>query len=137
MIAIDTSVLVDLLAETEGAAAAESALRQALSQGPVVACAAVVAEIVAGLGHGSQLIDALEEAGIGYSEMEYRSAVRAGEMQRRHKERARADPATPRRSIAEFLIGAHAQMQCQGLITRDADFYRHYFKGLKLIVPLA
>ena len=137
MIAIDTSVLVDLLAETDGAAAAETTLRQALSQGPVVACAAVVAEIVAGLGHGSQLIDALEEAGISYSELEYRSAVRAGEMQRRHRERARAEPATPRRSMTEFMIGAHAQMQCQGLITRDPDFYRQFFKGLKLIVPLA
>jgi hypothetical protein len=26
-------------------------------------------------------------------------------------------------------------MQCNALITRDAGFYRDYFKGLKVIVP--
>ena len=33
------------------------------------------------------------------------------------------------------MIGAHALLQCDGLITRDNQFYRDYFKGLKLIVP--
>jgi hypothetical protein len=28
-------------------------------------------------------------------------------------------------------------MQCDALITRDAGFYRDYFKGLKVIVPKA
>jgi predicted nucleic acid-binding protein len=39
------------------------------------------------------------------------------------------------RVVADFLIGAHALLQCQGLITRDAGFFRDYFKGLKVIVP--
>ena len=41
------------------------------------------------------------------------------------------------RTVPDFLIGAHAMMQCDALITRDAGFYRDYFKGLKLIVPKA
>ena len=41
------------------------------------------------------------------------------------------------RVVADFLIGAHAMMQCDALITRDAAFYRDYFKGLKVIVPQA
>ena len=45
-------------------------------------------------------------------------------------------PATPR-TVPDFLIGAHALLQCQGLITRDAGFFRDYFKGLKVIVPKA
>lgn len=137
MIAIDTSVLVDLLGGDARADAAEEALREALSHGPVVACDIVVAEIVAGLGHGSQMMDALEEAGIALSPLEFRSAVRAGEMQRRWKERARSGAAGPRRSVPDFLIGAHALLQCHGLITRDARFFRDYFKGLKVIVPKA
>jgi predicted nucleic acid-binding protein len=135
VIAIDTSVLVDLLGGDARADAAEDALREALSHGPVVACDIVVAEIVAGLGHGSQMMDALEEAGIGFSPLEFRSAVRAGEMQRRWKERARSGTPGPRRSVPDFLIGAHALLQCHGLITRDAGFFRDYFKGLKVIVP--
>ena len=139
MIAIDTSVLIDLIGEDARAAAAEDAVRGALSQGPVVACEVVVSEVVAGLGHGSILVDMLEEAGIGFVPLEQRSAVRAGEMQRRYKERLRAgkDPLAQARAVPDFLVGAHALLQCSALITRDASFFRAYFKGLKVIVPRA
>ena len=139
MIGVDTSVLIDLLGDDARAGAAEVSLRHALSHGPVVACEIVVSEVVAGLGGGSQLIDVLEEAGIAFSAMEFRSAVRAGEMHRRYKERVKASgkPIAVPRSIPDFLIGAHAMLQCQALITRDAGFFRDYFKGLKVIVPKA
>mgnify|MGYP003460536515 CR=1 FL=1 len=137
MIAVDTSVMIDLIGEDARAEAAEEAVRFALGRGPVVACEVVISEVVAGLGHGSVLIDVLDEAGIGFVPLELRSAVRAGEMQRRYKERLRAGKA-PRavpRSVPDFLIGAHALLQCSALITRDAGFFRDYFKGLKVIVP--
>ncbi|MBA3599294.1 MAG: type II toxin-antitoxin system VapC family toxin [Methylibium sp.] len=139
MIAIDTSVLIDLIGADARAASAEDALRAALTQGPVVACEVVLAEVVAGLGHGAVVVDALEESGIAFSSLELRSAVRAGEMQRRYKERLRAHQAgTARgRTVPDFLIGAHALMQCNALITRDAGFFRDYFKGLKVIEPRA
>jgi hypothetical protein len=139
MIAIDSSVLIDLIGNDARAPAAEDALRRALAHGPVVACEVVIGELVAGLGHGSIVIDALEEAGIGFVPMELRSAVRAGEMQRRYKDRLRSGTAaaTARRTVPDFLIGAHALLQCSGLITRDAGFFRDYFKGLKVIVPKA
>ncbi len=139
VIAVDTSIVVDLLGDDANAAAAESALRDALSHGPVVACDVVVSEVVAGLGRSSQLLDALDDAGIGYSAIELRAAARAGEMQRRYNERLRAAGrrlASPR-TVPDFLIGAHALLQCTGLISRDAGFYRDYFKGLRLIVPKA
>ena len=139
MIAIDSSVLIDLIGADARAAAAENAVRAALLQGPVVACDVVISEVVAGLGSGSILMDALDDSGIGFAPLELRSAVRAGEMQRRYKERlrsARRTEAAPR-TVPDFLIGAHALMQCDALITRDAGFFRDYFKGLKLIVPKA
>ena len=137
MIAVDTSVLIDLLGEDTRADAAEACLRMALGSGPVVVCDVVVSEVTAGLGHGSQVMDALEEMGLEFSAMEQRSAVRAGEMQRKYKERLRASGlavASPR-TIPDFLVGAHALLQCTALITRDAGFFRDYFKGLKVIVP--
>ena len=137
MIAIDSSVLVDLLGGDAGAEAAEDCLRQALSRGPVVACDVVLSEVVSGLGFGAELLDALEGVGIVYSPIESRAAVRAGEMQRRYKERRRAagESAAGPRTVPDFLIGAHALLQCQALITRDQGFFRDYFKGLKVIVP--
>jgi predicted nucleic acid-binding protein len=137
LVAVDTSVLVDLLGDDSRAEAAESCLRGALSHGPVVVCDVVVSEVVAGLGHGSRVIDTLEDIGIGFSPLEMRSAVRAGEMQRRYNDRraAAGRVTTTTRTVPDFLIGAHALLQCSALITRDAGFHRDYFKGLKLIVP--
>jgi predicted nucleic acid-binding protein len=139
LIAVDTSVLVDYIGDGPAAEHAEDALRIALSSGPVVACAVVVSEVVAGLGHSDIVMDTLEAVGIAFSPLELRSAVRAGEMQRRYKDRLRrsGEPQPARRSVPDFLIGAHALLQCQGLITRDAGFFRDYFKGLKVIVPKA
>jgi len=139
VIAVDSSVLIDLLGGDVGAEASADSLRQALAKGPVVVCDVVVSEVVAGLGFGAELFDVLEEAGIGYLATEARAAVRAGEMQRRYKQRLKAEGGAPisARTVPDFLIGAHALLQCSGLITRDAGFFRDYFKGLKVIVPKA
>jgi predicted nucleic acid-binding protein len=74
-----------------------------------------------------------------YLPVERRAAIRAGEMQRRYKERQRASGKAPQvqRTVPDFIVGAHALLQCSGLITRDAGFFRDYFKGLKVIVPKA
>jgi len=139
MIAIDSSVLIDLIGAGHGADAAEKTLRHALAEGPVLACEVVVAEVVAGLGSGAVVMEVLDEAGIAFSPLELRSAVRAGEMQRRYKERLKSGHALAvgARTVPDFLIGAHALLQCGALITRDAGFFRDYFKGLKVIVPKA
>jgi predicted nucleic acid-binding protein len=138
LIAVDTSVLVDYIGDGPAAQAAEEALRTALMSGPVVACEVVVSEVVAGLGQSGIVMETLDAIGVGFSPLELRAAVRAGEMQRRYKERLRRGT-EPRpqaqRTVPDFLIGAHALLQCQGLITRDAGFFRDYFKGLKVIVP--
>lgn len=134
MIATDSSVLIDLISGqgTASDAAADS-LRQALHQGPVVLCEVALAEVCTSLKGGAQIMDVLVDIGIHYSAMEPKAALRAGEMQRRYRQRG----GSRSRTVADFLIGAHAMMQCDALITRDAGFYRDYFKGLKVIVPQA
>ena len=130
MIAVDSSVIVELLADSDHADASEAALREALARGPVVVCDVVVAEICSALRDGDQAMQALEDMGITYSPVEQKSALRAGEMQRRY----RAKSSDRIRSAQDFLVGAHALLQCNALITRDAGFFRDYFKGLKVIV---
>ncbi|RYE86320.1 MAG: type II toxin-antitoxin system VapC family toxin [Hyphomicrobiales bacterium] len=136
MIAVDTSILVDYIGDGPSADEAEQLLRNALSTGPVVACDVVVSEVVAGLGHSDIVLETLDAIGIGFSPLEIRSALRAGEMQRRYRQRLPASTGI-KRTVPDFLIGAHALLQCQGLITRDAGFFRDYFKGLRLIAPKA
>jgi len=62
-----------------------------------------------------------------------KAALRAGKMQCRYRQSG----GNRSRIGADFLIGVHTMLQCSALITRDAGFYRAYFKGLKLIVPQA
>ena len=130
MIAVDAPVLIDLLTDGPHADAAEACLRQCLSAGPVVVCEVALAEVCATLRDGAEALSVLEEMSIRFSPVEAKSALRAGEMQRRHRQRS-----GEARPIVDFLVGAHALLQCDGLITFDTAFHRDYFKGLKLIVP--
>jgi len=133
LIAVDSSVLIDLLGGSDDAPAAAGAIRQALHMGPVGLCEVALAELCTSLKGGSEVLQTLEEVGITFSAMEPKAALRAGEMQRRYRQRG----GNRSRTVADFLIGAHAMMQCDALITRDDGFYRDYFKGLKVIVPKA
>ena len=133
MIAADSSVLIDLIGGGDASGAAAEAIRQALHLGPVVLCEVALAELCTSLRGGSEVLTHLEEVGIAYSAMEPKAALRAGEMQRRYRQRG----GNRSRTVADFLIGAHAMMQCNALVTRDDGFYRDYFKGLRVIVPKA
>lgn len=132
MIATDSSVLIDVIAGSDDASAASAeAVRQALRVGPVVLSEVALAEVCTAFQGGSDVLRFLEELGIRFDAMEAKAALRAGEMQRRYRQRG----GNRSRTVADFLIGAHAMMQCDALITRDAGFYRDYFKGLRIIVP--
>jgi predicted nucleic acid-binding protein len=133
VIAVDSSVLIEILIGAPQADAAESALREALALGPVLVCDVVVAEVCSSLREGDQALQVLEDMGIRYGEVEAKAAIRAGEMQRRYRARGGQRD----RTVPDFIVGAHALLQCSALITRDAAFFRDYFKGLKVIVPKA
>lgn len=132
MIAADSSVLIDLISGNDDASsAAAEAIREALHAGPLVVCEVALAEICTAFKGGADVLQFLEDLGIRFDPMEAKSALRAGEMQRRYRQRG----GNRSRTVADFLIGAHAMMQCNALITRDDGFYRDYFKGLRIIVP--
>ncbi|MBQ1761810.1 MAG: type II toxin-antitoxin system VapC family toxin [Aquincola sp.] len=134
MIAIDSSVLIDVLIGDERYAdASEACVAEALAADDVVVSDAVVAEVQAMLDTSVSLMDTLATLGIRHLPGSEQAAMRAGHMNRRFRARG----GKRERVVADFLIGAHALLQCNGLITRDDGFFREYFKGLKLIVPKA
>jgi predicted nucleic acid-binding protein len=132
MIAVDSSVLIDVLAaDPHFGDASQTCLSEALGAGDVVVCDAVVAEIHTLLAGSESTMEGLSSLGIRYLPTSEQAAVRAGHMQRRFVERG----GRRERVVADFLIGAHALLQCDALVTRDASFFRDYFKGLKVIEP--
>jgi predicted nucleic acid-binding protein len=134
MIALDSSVLLDILiGDDVFAEASEACVGEALAHEDVVVCEAVVAEVQAMLDTSVSLIDLLAPLGIRYQPLGEAAAMRAGHMNKRYRTRG----GRRERVVADFLVGAHAMLQCNALITRDDGFFRDYFKGLKLIVPKA
>jgi hypothetical protein len=81
--------------------------------------------------HGPASREALREIGIAYSPMTEEAALRAAECWYRFRKRSGGKE----RIVADFLIGGHALVQGDRLLTRDRGFYRAYFKPLKLVVP--
>lgn len=134
MIAVDSSVLIDISTnDPTYAQASYDALRDAIARDDVVLCDAVVAELCATVDQVEATLDAITALGIRYSAVAEQAAIRAGIMQRRYRDRG----GKRERVISDFLVGSHALMQCGTLLTRDAGFFRDYFKGLKIINPAA
>lgn len=134
MIALDSSVVFDILiGDAVHAGASEQSIGDALARDDVVVCDAVVAEVQTMLDTSASVMDTLASLGIRYQPTLEAAAMRAGHMNKRFRARG----GTRERVVADFLVGAHALLQCDGLITRDDSFFRDYFKGLKLIVPKA
>jgi predicted nucleic acid-binding protein len=135
MIALDSSVLIDVLtSDPKYGEASAAKLESAMERDDIVVCDVVLAEVAARVHPVDDLMDAIADMGLNFSPVSEQAAIRAGIMQRRFRERGgkRSD-----RMVADFLVGAHALMHCNALITRDNGFFRDYFKGLKIINPVA
>jgi predicted nucleic acid-binding protein len=97
-----------------------------------VACDVVWAEITGAFADAAAARGALDRLGVRYSALEP-AALAAGEAWATYRRRG-----GPRdRVIADFLIGAHASLAADRLLTRDRGFYRRYFEGVVLVDPSA
>jgi predicted nucleic acid-binding protein len=67
-----------------------------------------------------------------FSALDRRAVLRASETGRSYRKRG----GSRSRMIADFLIGAHASLQADRLLTRDRGFYRGYFPDLTMIDPV-
>jgi len=74
----------------------------------------------------------LDDWGIVFQPSSRESSLLAGAMFHRYLRRRRT---SPRRVVADFLIGAHARLTCDRLLARDRGYYRDYCDGLRVIEP--
>ena len=97
----------------------------------LIACDVVWAELGAFFDSLRSAQDALEELGVQFNPITMDAALAAAEVWKVYRNRG----GQRRRMVADFLIGAHALLQADRLLTRDRGFYRAYFSRLPILDP--
>jgi predicted nucleic acid-binding protein len=132
-VSVDSSVLLDVLGgDPIHGERSREALRRAYDTGALVACEIVWAEVRAHFPTDAAFSEALSFLGIRFEPISAEAAAKAGNLWRE----LRREPGASRvRVVADLLIGAHALIQSDALLTRDRGFYRGRFKGLRILEP--
>ncbi|ADD06477.1 PIN domain protein [Natrialba magadii ATCC 43099] len=150
--AVDTNALLALLYEDDYANASEAELRRAYRRGRLVITSVAYAELAAD-GHfdttveldrflsdfSIQVVDpsqeALFQAGEGFQRYTERrpdglQCPSCGTKQRIHCEECSNDLSPRQHIAADFVIGAHATVDADALLSFDTAFYETYYPSL-------
>jgi hypothetical protein len=130
--AVDSNVLLDVLAgDSRHGPASAQALRQAGAEGALISSTVVWAEVVGAYSDSRGVTDRLDRLGIELVPDDREVAIAAGRVYRAY----RVGGGTRRRILPDFLIGAHAMVLADRLLTRDRGFYRAQFSRLSITEP--
>lgn len=130
--AVDSSVLLDFLSyDPEFGVSSRNALRSCASEGRLLSCGIVWAEVAGYFSSAESCRHTLQDLEIEFSGLTPETAFGAGVAWKAYRQAG----GKRSRVIADFLIGAHALLQADRLLTRDRGFYRTYFKHLSVLDP--
>jgi predicted nucleic acid-binding protein len=133
-VAVDSSVLLDVLTgDLKFGAASREALRHAYDTGSLVACDIVWGEVRAHFQEDEVFRDTLATLGVVFEPLRQEAAELAGRLWRSYRHATRRRDRD--RLVADFLIGAHAQLQAEALLSRDRGFFHGHFEELRLLDP--
>lgn len=154
--AVDTNVLLDILLPEQGrAVAAELTLVAAQEAGEAVVCEVVYAELAAWFLDRGELDEFLSTTGVRLDHTSEAGLWQAGTAWKAYSANRGPEtvcgqcgnretvicsicgnPIRPRQHmLADFVIGAHALMQADRLLTRDRRTHRTYFPSLEVVAP--
>lgn len=137
--AVDTNVLLPVLrGDADSAGVLVPFLDRFIGSMGLVISGPVYAELAAAPGMQVAALDRFLAAGAIAVELDLARDVwlAAAASYRSYAERRVASGAGwPRRILADFLIGAHAQLRAELLLTYNADDFSRMFPDLEVIVP--
>jgi len=130
--AVDTSVLLDVFsADPKHGPKSREVLKASQRAGRLIVCEIVLAELSRYFSTLESLKETLNRLDIAAEPLGEEACHLAGQAFLLYRKRGGKRD----RILSDFLIGAHAQVRCTRLLTRDRGFYRDYFPELDVLDP--
>ncbi|MBI5026355.1 MAG: type II toxin-antitoxin system VapC family toxin [Nitrospirae bacterium] len=139
--AIDTNILLDILIPDESHfLSSKNLLDEYIEKGQLIICEIVYAELASQFIDEKEIRAFLSDTGIRLVHSNEKTLYIAGERWRDYAKNRRAVVCRKCRSpiqlrqrvVSDFIVGAHALVNANLLLSRDRGFYRAYFKDLKV-----
>ena len=129
--AVDSSVLWSLIKQEAGWRQWQDLLQQASTEGPLLVCPIVFAELAPSTQNETALMGFLSRLQIGYDSLSSTTAYLAGETFRQY----RLAGGPRQHLVPDFLIAAHAMNQANRLAAIDRGYLKKWFPNLVLLQP--